>query len=36
MNNVDQWIIAAGVVNALLIIALVLMFRNWPRRTSRH
>ena len=34
--SVDQMIIAAGVVNALLAIAIVLMVRDWPKKTARH
>jgi len=35
MNNADQWIIWAGLINAILILAVVLMLRDWPRKSSR-
>ena len=35
MNEADQWIIGAGIVNALVVIGLVLIFRSWPKKTSK-
>lgn len=34
--NIDQWIIGAAIVNILGILALVLMFKDWPRKSHRH
>lgn len=36
MSNVDQAIVWAGLINAILILALVLMFKDWPKKSSRH
>lgn len=30
--NVNELIVGAGLINAILILALVLMVRDWPRK----
>lgn len=36
MSNADNWIIFAGVINALLAVAVVLIFKNWPKKSAKH
>jgi len=35
MNEVNQLIIGAGIVNALIAIAIILMVKDWPQKSSR-
>ena len=35
MIDVNNYIIEVGIINALLVLAIVIVFKNWPKRSAR-